>query len=184
MPLVLACTSPEAIGLSVTVGYAAVAFGVASGILALVIALRRRSFAWLPFFPLFLALHPAWMIGVMGGDCGYTRRYLSGAFCVAFIGLLAMQILRPRFSAARFLLVACFGSLILYLPVVASHALDSDSWLDARILVYGMFAYRFSFQKLMAIALGLGSACTISLLVGVISARAEPSNPYVGCQAW
>jgi hypothetical protein len=172
----LACTSPEAIGLSVTIGYVAIAFGFATALIAAVISIRRRSFAWLPFFCLLLALHPTWMIGVMGGDCGYTRRYMSAAFSVAFIALLAIQMTRPRFSVSRFLLIACFSSLVLYLPLLALHAIDSDSWLDGRLFLYGMFAYRFSSQKLIAIAVALTSACAVSVFAGLICARAQPSN--------
>jgi hypothetical protein len=171
----LACTSPEAIGLSITLGYIALAFGLVAALIACVISVWHRSFVWLPFFAVLLALHPAWTIGVMGGDCGYTRRFLSVVVGLAFLALLAVQLVRPYFSLLRFLLVTLLVASVSYLPALASHALDDDSWLDARLFVY-KFGYRFSSHQMTRIALALSSACVFSVLAAAVYARRKRSN--------
>ena len=75
----------------------------------LLVDLRCRDFRWLPLYGAFFAVHPAWTIGVMGGDCGFRRRFFSAAICLVFAGILLLRVNRPDFSRRFFvvILAAC-----------------------------------------------------------------------------
>jgi hypothetical protein len=105
--LFLGCLSPEEMRLSVQIGYYAAAFAVGVTLALVLLNWHRGSFAWLPIYGVLLVLHPAWTMGVLSGDCGYAKRFFSGAVSLLFVAVLICQIFWAHLSRGRFLLALC-----------------------------------------------------------------------------
>jgi len=170
----LACLSPEEIQISVTVGYVAAAFGIAATIVGIGLSLYRRDFAWLSFYALLLAFHPAWTISVFRGDCGDARRFLSGMACLVFVTLLLVQIFRPQVSRQRFLLALCGFAWVLYLPLFLSFALQIPFLPSDDFFGHIIQAYSLSSREIVQIAVALSAACVVFWLASRLYARRPP----------
>jgi hypothetical protein len=104
MDIILACSGPGAgrvIQESILIGYFCA--GLAGLVTFAAICLQR--FWGGPVWPFLvcaalLALHPAWSISAIHGDCGYFKREASYAVSLLFGALLAFQLLAAR-SAQR-----------------------------------------------------------------------------------
>ena len=103
---VLACLSPDAIGRSIEIGHYSFFLSGLLAVASLIIDLLRRRISW-QFVSVctLLALHPAWTIGVYGGECGYVRRFFSVVVVVVLTAMLLCQLLRLPIRAAHFFLV-------------------------------------------------------------------------------
>ncbi len=118
--LCLGCLSPEEMLLSVQIGWYAAAFAIGIVFASVLVTLNRGSFVWSLLCVVLLLLHPAWTMDVVSGDCGYAKRFLSGAVSLALVGLLMRQTFWPRFSRLRFLLILCATCWAAWLPLVAN----------------------------------------------------------------
>lgn len=105
MPALLACLSPEEIGISMSIGHYAAAFAMVATVTLLILNWRRRDFRWLPVYGALLIVHPAWTMSVYMGDCGYAKRFMSIAVSVVFAAVLLCQIFRPQLRIRWFLLI-------------------------------------------------------------------------------
>lgn len=103
--------------LSTYIGYYSAAFAVGITLFLLILNWHRRSFAWLPLYGLLLLVHPAWTMGVLSGDCGYAKRFFSGAASLVFVAILLCQVFWPRLTRRRFILVLCMICWVAYLPL-------------------------------------------------------------------
>ena len=101
----LACLSPEEIGISMAVGQYAAAFAIVATVILLIVNWRRRDFRWLPVYGALLLIHPAWTMSVYLGDCGYAKRFMSVAVSLVFAVVLLCQIFRPQLRIRWFLLI-------------------------------------------------------------------------------
>ncbi len=171
MTMHLACLSPEEMRLSVTIGYMAAAFGIAASLVGLAVSLRRRDFEWLPFYAVLLALHPAWTISILRGDCGDARRFLSGAASLVFLALLLVQTFRPQFSRRRFLLGVCAFAWALYLPLFLSFVLGAPFSLNDDFFGHIIVAYTLSSRDIAHIAFGLSVGSVVFWLASRFYAR-------------
>jgi uncharacterized membrane protein len=96
---ILACSGPgagQAIARSITIGYfsaAATAF-----VTIWLFRLSTRTGRYWPAYwsALLLALHPAWTISAVRGDCGIMKVVLSGLVILLVLLFLAIQIMAAR----------------------------------------------------------------------------------------
>ncbi len=92
--------APAAIAESIRIGYAHAA--VAGGLLLASLAVAGFGRRWVVPAALLclLALHPAWTVSALSGDCGFVKRDLSwvfsGAGCVLLGGQVARGLWSPR----------------------------------------------------------------------------------------
>jgi hypothetical protein len=108
----LACLSPNEILLSLHIGYYAAGAAIVVTIALCIAGCRQRSFASLPLAALLLAIHPAWTVSV-GGDCGFSKRFLSITVSLLLLILMLLQLSKPQFNRCRFVLavsIACWAS--------------------------------------------------------------------------
>ena len=103
----LGCLSPEEMLLSAQIGSYAAAFAIGIVFASVLLSLNRGSFVWSLLCVVLLLIHPAWTMDVVSGDCGYAKRFLSGAISLVLVVLLICQIFLPRFSKLRLLLILC-----------------------------------------------------------------------------
>jgi glucan phosphoethanolaminetransferase (alkaline phosphatase superfamily) len=124
MSTLLACLSPEEIGISMAIGRYAAAFAILASLTLLLVNWRRRDFRWLPVYGALLLVHPAWSMSVYTGDCGYAERFMSVAVSVVFAAVLLCQVFRRQLRIRWFLLVLsgvcwiAFGAAQLYWQIV------------------------------------------------------------------
>ena len=102
-PVLIACLSPEEMLRSHIIGIAAATFAIGVTLALVFLSWQHRTFQWLPLYAVLLLIHPAWTMGVVGGDCGQGKQNLSYAISLVFIALLIRQVLRPEFRMHRFL---------------------------------------------------------------------------------
>jgi hypothetical protein len=173
--LFLGCLSPEEMVLSTQVGWYAAAFSVAIVFASVLLSLNRGSFVWSLICVMLLVLHPAWTMGVDSGDCGYAKRFLSGALSFVLLALLMCQIFWPQFSRLRFLVILCalcwVASLPFVAPVVVPYifyfsTMRGDSFFD-KILQ----SFALSSHDLFRFAVVLSAICLAAWLSGQVQAR-------------
>jgi hypothetical protein len=88
----------ESIGRNIEIGYSHAGF--AGALLAFSLALHLigpRNWAALASLALILAIHPAWTVSAIHGDCGYLKR--DASICVTFVCsvVFAWQLVRAVF---------------------------------------------------------------------------------------
>jgi hypothetical protein len=124
LPALLACLSPEEIGISMAIGHYAAAFAIVATFTLLILNRRRRDFRWLSVYGALLLVHPAWTMSVYMGDCGYAKRFMSIAISVVFAAVLLCQVFRPQLRIRWFLLILsgvcwiAYGTSQLYWQIV------------------------------------------------------------------
>jgi hypothetical protein len=98
--MMLACSGPGAMGAiqqAITFGYFCAAAG---GVVTLALALdawRTRRFRFtLVMAMIMMAIHPAWTVSAVRGDCGGMKTEISFVFTTIFIGLLVFQYVISR----------------------------------------------------------------------------------------
>jgi hypothetical protein len=101
MGSLLACSGPgagAAIAESTRIGYTHAA--VTGVLLAVSLAIAGLGRRWsVPAILLGLvALHPAWTVSAISGDCGHMKRYASWLFTVAGCAALGWQVARGLWS--------------------------------------------------------------------------------------
>ena len=101
---ILACLSPQEIGISIAFGYYAAVFAIVATVVSVILDWRRGDFRWLPICGALLILHPAWTMSEYMGDCGYAKRFMSAAISVVFAAVLLCQIFRRQLRIRRFFL--------------------------------------------------------------------------------
>jgi hypothetical protein len=153
--LFLACLSPEEIRVSVEIGRCAAAFAIGITLAMFFLNCRQGRFAWLPLYGSLVLLHPAWTVGPYSGDCGYAKRFLSGAVSLVFVGLLICQIFLPRFGRRRFIFILCGVCWAAYLPLFFSNILHFPLSLDNGLIGRIMQSFVASSNDLFRIALAL-----------------------------
>lgn len=96
---ILACSGPgagQAIARSIAIGYFSAA-AVAFVTIWLFRLITRTGRNWLAYCgALLFALHPAWTISAVRGDCGYTKVALSGLVLLVVLGFLVLQVMTAR----------------------------------------------------------------------------------------
>lgn len=96
---ILACSGPgagQAIARNITIGYY---FAATTGFITIwLFRLRSRTGRDWPAYlsALLLALHPAWTISAIRGDCGFAKVALSGLVLLLLFVFLVIQILTAR----------------------------------------------------------------------------------------
>lgn len=102
LPLILACSGPEAMA---TIRSNQVLGDVCAAIGAVVLLALAWDFyrtrtmrLTLPAAVLLLAVHPAWTVSAIEGDCGTWKREASILFTAAFLGLAIYQYIAGRGS--------------------------------------------------------------------------------------
>jgi hypothetical protein len=101
-----ACSGPGAshtIAESIEIGFDNVRILAIVIVVSMIVSFfSKRRFATLCLYAMF-ALHPAWTISALSGDCGYFKRDASEAFTLTACFVLAAQLLRTGYScfAAR-----------------------------------------------------------------------------------
>jgi hypothetical protein len=104
--------------LSAQIGWYAAAFAMGIVFASVLLSVNRGSFVWSLLCMVLLVLHPAWTMDVVSGDCGFAKRFMSGAVTLVLVALVMCQIFWPRFSRLRFLLILCGVCWAGSLPIV------------------------------------------------------------------
>jgi hypothetical protein len=122
--LLLACLSPEEIGISLVFrNYAVVLAGIVS-VVVMIYGWRHRDYRWITLCGILLLVHPAWTTNVYAGDCGYGSRFWAAAISVIFVAILGCQLCFQRLRLKWFVLTLsivawmAFGASQLYWRIV------------------------------------------------------------------
>ncbi len=100
---ILACSGPgawAAIQEAISYGYLCAAIG---GVITLSmylysIATQRLGFP-LAIAGAMLAIHPAWTVSAVSGDCGQMKVFASEIFTVIFVGLVVIEFILSKLKA-------------------------------------------------------------------------------------
>lgn len=92
--ILIGCSGPGAAAVieqSIVIGYFCAAVGAVATLALGVDAWRTRDWKAV-LIPLgMLAIHPAWTISAIHGDCGFFKREVAFVFTAVYIGLLAAR---------------------------------------------------------------------------------------------
>jgi hypothetical protein len=157
--LFLGCLSPEEMLLSARIGWYAAAFAIGIIFASVLLSLSRGSFVWSPLCVVLLLIHPAWTMDVVSGDCGYAKRFLSGAISLVLVVLLICQIFLPRFSRLRFLLILCGTSWAAWLSLVVNRLFHFLATPNEGFIQMMLQSWVLSYHDLFRVALALSFIC-------------------------
>lgn len=154
----LACLSLEWPRRSIEIGHVAAAFGIGIVLASSLIGVHRRRLDWVALLGLFLLLHPAWTMDI-GADCGFGYRFFAIGGSIVLAAILVCQILWPRLSKRRFLLLLCIiswiGCFIVWPNHIWSGEGDSEGgFLDQFLLSFGNAGA--TFPQVAVVLTGIG----------------------------
>ncbi len=152
----LACLSPQEIALSESFGQFSAILALGLTAVGVALAVRQRSFVWLPIYMVLLAFHPAWTVSALRGDCGDAKRFLSVAVSVVFIALLCIHAWYPRISKIRFVVALCTLAWALCAPYyISSLLLHPIMPVDGSFIAPALQSYIFASRDILHIAMAL-----------------------------
>lgn len=157
--LFLGCLSPEEMLLSAQIGWYAAAFAIGIVFASVLLSLNRGSFVWSLLCVVLLLIHPAWTMDVVSGDCGYAKRFLSGAISLVLVVLLICQIFLPRFSKLRFLLILCATCWAAWLSLAVNRLFHFLATPSEGFIQMMLQSWVLSYQDLFRVALALSFIC-------------------------